>query len=859
MARGVGGTMKRGSAAACAHCGLPVDRAETEVAPSGPVFCCHGCARVYALLHEQGLADYYRVRGALGTTPNSPVPEAARSRGDYLHLDEPATRERIGDAPGHARLQLTGLSCPACVWLIERLPDRIDGFESARVNLGRGSVDLRFDPARIELSAIASTLDGLGYASHVESAAAQRAQAKERRRELIRLAVVGACAGNVMLLSFGLHAGSLQGIEARFAQLLELAALGFSIPVVTYGAWPFYRGVLSGLRHGRLHLDLPISLGIVASFVASLVTTIGRWVGLEHDGAVAALGSYYDSVTALVFLLLVGRWLQARGQRWAMSRWDLTQRLLPQNAWRRDDDCDFVAVATTRLIAGDVIRVRPGELVPADAVVTEGRAAVDRAALTGESRGDPVALGDRVLAGSRVTSGQLHARLVCSTAESQIGQLANTISGAGHLRAPLQRRVDRLAGAFTLAVLAIATAAGVVWTQLDPSRTFDVVVAILVVSCPCALGIATPMALTVARARAAQRGLAIRSDANFEALAKVRHILFDKTGTLTRGRAVVLSATPGLEKHAALVAALEAHAAHPMATALRAWARSHLGTRPTITCPRAAVAELAGQGIEGIVVADGIEHRVRIGRPQWLLEGAQSFSAHAEVRAAVDAGHSPVLLEVDGEIRGTFGIGDPLRPHARATLRALQDRGLTLSIASGDHPQLVARLARELGIEGRGGMSPQAKIDEVRARRPVAMVGDGINDAAAMRAAEVGIAVEGASDLAGCIADVQSVGGHGLALLPELIDGARATMRVVRRNLSVSLAYNVLFVGAAVLGWINPLVAAIGMPLSSLSVIALSTVGGGFRGRKARTSAQTMPARAAAFAGDESPLVPEAT
>ncbi len=825
------------SGSTCTHCGLPLgDAPQIERDAAGHLFCCHGCAGVYRLLHDEGLGDYYRLRESFGGKAQRVKDAGDEVSPDFVHLDDPELLARVGEAPGEAQLQLSGLNCAACVWLIERLPERIEGFESARVDLGRGRIQLRWDPERIRLSAIAQLLRRLGYEAHVEDAQAQRARERADRRELLRLAVVGACAGNVMLLAFGLHAGYLQGIEADYARFFEWAAMLIALPTVTYGAWPFYRGVIAALRMGRLHLDLPISLGIAASYLGSVWAVFASASPGER--------SYFDSVTALVFLLLVGRWIQSRSQQRATSRWSLLQRLLPQGARRLHVDGRLESVPTSALRVGQRIEIREGEALPVDARVIAGEGRVDRAALTGESAVHRVERGDEVLAGSWLRSGTLHAEVTRIGEATRVGGLARTIDAAGLDRAPIARLVDRISGWFALAVVSVATVAGLVWWQIDPARSFDVVVSILVISCPCALGLATPMALLVARARAADRGFSILGDGSFERLAEIRHIVFDKTGTLTHAHPRASSEDEGLVRFAPEVAALEGGLAHPVSAALLGWAQPQL-ERPI---PRVEGREIeAGRGVQGRVGA----HALRIGTPAWL--GVESDPRWAgRLDAIVARGMSPVALEVDGEVQGMWAIGQTLREDAAATLAALRARGLSLSIASGDHPRVVERLGRELGIEAVGAMTPEAKIAWVREHAPCAMVGDGVNDAAAMRAADVGIAVGDAGQVASSVADLRFADGTQLAELPELIDGARATLGLIKRNLGISLAYNLIFGAAAIGGLVNPLFAAIAMPLSSLSVIALSAVGGGFRhapgaSKRAHAPQQSLPAQADAL------------
>jgi Cu2+-exporting ATPase len=784
------------------------------------------------LLHETGLEDYYRIRERIGD--GGAVRTAVFTDGadalEFIHLDEPDVQSQIGDRPGRARLHLTGVSCPACVWLIERLPASIEGLESARVELASGRIDVEWSPGVTRLSEIASALDRFGYRLHVEDESAAAARREQARGDLIRLAVAGASAGNVMLISFALHAGSFAGrtIEPNMRSFLEWAALVLAAPAVTHGAWPFYRGVIEGLRRRQLHLDLPVSLGILGSTVGSVIATLTSSGAGAGTGALTGLtwsagGSYFDSVTALVFLLLVGRWVQGRGQRWAASEWGLLQRLLPPTSERALPGGGWERVAATRLQPGDRVRVSVGGVIPADGRVFQGRSGVDQSMLSGEATPRSVDVGHLVLAGTRNLDAPLQLEVLEAGDRTRAAALVREIGAAQFERPAVRRQVDQISAWFAGAVVVVAVLAGLAWMSIDSTRAFSVVVSILVVSCPCALGLATPTAIAVARGRAARSGISLASTATLERLGEVERVVFDKTGTLTDGRAVVQAASTALSAWEAEIGLLEGRSSHPLAGALRRWS----GSAPDAGVSVEAWHEHPGRGIDAAIG----DRRFRIGAPAWLGVDADHPRFGTEIRRATASGWSPVVVEVDGQARGVLAVGDRIRPEARAVVEALRGMGMKVEIASGDHPDTVATVAARLGIQhARGGLGPSEKIAVVQAAPGTAMVGDGVNDAAAMRAASVAIAVRGATDVAVGVADVHPLRGDALLGLPRLFEGARATLRVVRRNLGISATYNVVFAGAAAVGWVNPLAAAILMPLSSLSVIALAHAGGGFRG-----------------------------
>ncbi len=776
----------------CAHCGLPAPAPEGDA----PAFCCNGCRAVYAMMRDVGLDDFYRLRDRLGEAPaGRPVDDAP---GDFAHFDDADFQTRFAPDGRSIELHLDGVHCAACVWVMDQLPRVAPGVTAARLDFGRERLHLAWDPARTRLSDVAAVLHGLGYAPSPVGVEAERARRAAGRGELIRIGAMAAVAGNAMMVAAALYAGAFSGMEARFERFFEWVSLILALPAVTYGAWPFYRGAWSGLRMRVAHIDLPIALGIGAGFLASL------WATVTGQGEV-----YYDSVTALVFLLLVGRFVQTRGQRAALGRAELLAAMTPGSAWRWDG-ADWVRVPAGAVRVGDRVRVRSGETAPVDALVLRGHGHFDQSMLTGESRPVPAGPGDSVFAGTVSVGEVIEVEATASGAETRLGRLVELIERAEAERPPLVQLVDRISGAFVVTVVVLAVAGGVWWWFHDPSRVFDVVVSMLVVSCPCALGLATPLALAVARGRAAAAGVLLRNTAAIERLARVRRVWFDKTGTLTAGRMQVTRAWVPAEWRAA-VGVLERGSTHLIARAVAAWA----GGEGTAT----EVVETPGRGIEGVVEG----HRVRVGGSDVGERFAQQL---ADVLAA---GETPVAVHVDDRPVGLIALGDRVRDDSADAVDRLRAMGLRVGLLSGDHPAVVRAVGDALGLEDAlGGHPPEDKARVVAEGGAAAMVGDGFNDAAALRAASVGVAVHGGAEVAMQVADVY-LDRPGPTAVVDAIEGARRTLTVVRRNLVFSLCYNAVFATLALTGYVSPLAAAILMPISSLTVVASSTLGRTFR------------------------------
>ena len=821
--------------AGCAHCGLPVGPHPARTA-AGEACCCTGCAVVRDALAASGLGPTYdRLRGlgpAARPGARPPTTEAlARAE-----LDTPGfLAEHTRDSPGGGRtvdLFVDGVHCAACVWLVERLPFEIDGVTGARLDLPRARLTLTFEPDRVRLSAVADWLARFGYAARPARQHAGGGPTAAERTLLLRVGVAWALAGNVMLVAFALYSGldpsagsgQAAALDPAMATAARWVSLALAVPSVAYGGAPFFRRAWASVRAAwqardarRLHLDTPISLGIAVGFGQSAVAAVtGR-------GEV-----WFDSITVLIAALLTARWVQLRSRRLAGEASERLLALVPRVARRVGVDGRVEVVDLAAVRVGDTVEVPAGEVVPVDGPVVAGESRVDRAVLTGEARPEPVGVGTRVEAGATNLQTPIRVRAEAVGEGTRVGRLLAFVEHGEVRRAPVVLLVDRIGGVFVLAVLALAAATAALWAVLDPSQASAHVVALLVVTCPCALGMATPLALAVASGRAARAGIFVKSDEAVQRLTEVDTVVLDKTGTLTEGR-MELAGWLGDEAALDLAAAVEAHTTHPVASAL---VRAR-GVGPGAGTGADRTETVAGQGVRGR--ADG--RAVVVGRPSWVEAQAGPVPpAWREALAAwAEAGHTPVAVAVDGRVAAVLAVGDRIRDDAAALVRQLEAEGRHVHVLSGDDPAAVASVARTLGIapaRAHGGVSPEGKraaVARLQAEgRVVLMVGDGVNDTAALRQADVGAAVGGGTTASLVAADL-FLTRPGVRPLLDALGGARLSMRTVRRLLAVSLVYNVLGAGAAVAGLVTPLVAAAAMPVSSLLVVALALLQPSFR------------------------------
>ena len=791
----------------CDHCSLPVPAGLLD--PEGGLqFCCHGCRMAYDVIHACGLDRFYAIRE--GTAKETRASAGTGRR--YAEMDEQAFADlyikRLPGGLAACEFFLEGVHCAACLWLVERLPVVLEGVVEARLDLRRAIARVVWDPSRVAASRVARTLDGLGYPPHVARDRTMReVRRREDRRAIIRIGVAGACAGNVMLLALALYAGVFSTIEQQYLTLFRWTSMVFSVISVLGPGSVFLRGAIAALRARTVQLDVPIALGLVAGLLWSVTSTI------RGTGEV-----YFDSLSVLVFALLVGRWVQQRQHRWAADSVELLFALTPSAAhlW---SDGEVIDTPIEAIKPGDIVIVRAGEQIPADGHVIEGTSEIDRSLLTGESGLVRVRPGESVAAGSTSATGELMVRVEATGESTRVGRLMRVVEEESRRRAPIVRLADKIAGWFVLSMLVLAIGTAVAWWRIDPSRAIEHAAALLIVTCPCALGLATPLAMSVAVGRAARRRMLIKGGEPLQLLARPGLMFLDKTGTITRGRASVVDLI-GPEDLWPIVHAIERASSHPIAVAIRDRLERD-GVHP------GSIDEARFEPSGAVAIAGRSEYTV--GSASFVRARAARSSDGVEhaVRLAVESGLTPVLIARDGVVIGVVTVGDQTRHDSPAVIARMRRSGWRIGILSGDHPEVVRHVAARLEIDPSltfGGCDPETKLDIIRRHTTdgaVVMVGDGVNDAAALAAATVGIAVHGGAEASLAAADVY-LGSPGLAPIVDLLVASRRTMGVIRRNLAFSLFYNALAATLAIIGVLNPLIAAILMPVSSLTVLASS-------------------------------------
>ncbi|MCG6874144.1 MAG: heavy metal translocating P-type ATPase [Betaproteobacteria bacterium] len=797
--------------AGCYHCGLPLPPGGTvtsQLAGEERAFCCVGCEAVAHAIVGQGLQEYYRFREALPPRGDAAAGTAERFR---VYDDPAAQASFVTTGDGNEReaaLILEGVRCAACVWVSEQSIRRVPGVLSAQVNYATHRARVRWDTRRVRLSEILGAVAAVGYQAHPYDARHLDAvQAEERRSALWRLLIAGLGMTQVMMYAIPAYIADAATLPEDIGQLLRWASFCLTVPVVVYSAHPFFQGAWRDLRRARLGMDVPVVLGIGVAFIASV------WATLRGGGEV-----YFDSVTMFIFLLLLGRFLELGARQRAVGALAHLGKLVPEYCARiagypASRHAETVPVGALR--RGDVMLVKPGEAIAADGIVLEGESVVDESLMTGETRPVRKAPDSAVMGGSVNRSGALAVRVQRVGADSVLGTIARLAERATSEKPRVVELADRAAHWFVLAVLALALATGAWWLANDPERALWVTVSVLIVTCPCALSLATPVALTAATGALARRGFVATRGHTIEALARATDFVFDKTGTLTQGalqvERVEIHGGMGIARCLAIAGALERASEHPYGAAIRAHAaRAGVQDEQQVALPR----NEPGAGIEGRV--EGV--RYRIGSEPFCTEIAGALAP-----PGVPGRASIVHLAREGEWLASFVLRDALKPEAGALVGALKRAGKSAHLLSGDSAEAAADIARTLGITNvRAEATPEDKREYVKALQAsghvVAMIGDGVNDAPVIAQADVSVAMASGARLAQVKADAVLLSGDA-GDLTWAIAQARKARRIIGQNIAWAVAYNAIAVPAAMVGWITPWMAGIGMAASSLLVV----------------------------------------
>jgi len=808
----------------CFHCNLPVPAKisscyTVEIAGKTRSFCCNGCLSVCRTIYEAGLDDFYRIApDGIKPTPPEQSPMRSPKENTFYDLDE-IQEEFVNGGLGDIReisLLVEGIHCAACVWLIERRLSKISGVVKAAVNLTARRLSLSWDNRLLKLSKLIESLSEIGYSAVPYSFQTAEEEFKKRKRTLLlRMGFAGFAMMNLFWISVALYAGADQGEYRLFFHWIGFAV---ATPTIFYSGLPFFKGAWLGLR--RLHptMDLPIAIGAAMTFLYSAYVTLsGSGIGEV----------YFDTLVTFLFVILIGRYLEMQSKDQAASATRRLMDLQPKVAIVLRDGKEGMkeVLAPVRSIAiGEKVLVRPGDKIPLDATVTEGESSVDESMLTGESLPVNKKPGSKVSAGTLNTHGTLYVEVERLLKDSALTRIIRLVDEAQQSKAPSQQIADRVVPWFVTATLFLSLITFLIWYEQGAETALIAAVSVLIITCPCALGLATPMAISVASGLGANYGVLIRDGKALETLAGVTRFVFDKTGTLTEGRMSVKELVPpsGMNRveFLRLVSAVERNSEHFIAKAvLEAAAAENLNPFESYV---SAFYNHPGLGVKGKV--DGTE--VVLGNLAFIEGSGMRISAELKTygERLEEKGVSCCYCAIGSKGAGLIGLTDNLRDDASDLMETLRSSGASLTILSGDRKRVVESVASKLGgfLGVEAEVLPEDKDRKILSFQQngdiVAMVGDGVNDAPALIRSDVGIAIGYGTDVSIESSDIVLV-SSSLEKVKVAVELSRKTLRTIRQNIAISLSYNLIMIPLAMTAMVTPVLAAVAMPVSSLLVI----------------------------------------
>jgi Cu2+-exporting ATPase len=802
----------------CYHCNLPVPdpgQFQLLVADNMHEFCCAGCMAVSETINGSGLSGYYRQRDLPALKPGD---EAINDGNDFSGFDHATVQtgwvRNLDEKSCEATFLLIGIVCGACVWLIETYLQKIVGIRSAQINFSSNQMKLVWDPQLVKVSDIIQAVARIGYQAQPYTREARFRLLDAQRNQLLkRFGVAAALGMQVMVLSVALYSGEWFGIDENIATFLRRVSLLLTLPILVYSAKPFFKGAITSLRSGRAGMDVPISLGILLAFIASL------WATVENSGEV-----YFDSIAMFVFFILGARYIELNTRIRGSRAMEPLTSAVPVVADRIVDNGsnNTQRIPVAELQSGDLVRVKPGSVIPVDGQIVEGASSFNESLLSGESHPLVKRVGESVIAGSINVEQAVTIRVNHTGDKTVLSSIQRLADKAALEKPRITQFAESIAGWFIAAVLLIALLLVARGIFADSPDWLATTIAVLIVSCPCALSLATPLALSAGSNAMIVKGLFVAHQHSLETLPKVNHVVFDKTGTLTNGELslvqVQVLADPDAEQCTAIACALESQSDHPIAQSLTLY--TQMTKIPTAT----DLKSFAGAGVSGKVENAGYY----LGSFEFLREQNPRLHIDSTVlKECYQEDKISILLADQNQLLAVFMFSDEIKPGAIELIDYLHHLGINTTLLSGDRRQLVEHVAQQLGIDSvYAEYRPQQKAELLEqlidAGDIVAMVGDGINDAPALNLAHLSVAVARDINLSSVNADMVMMNPH-IEVLINAIDQARRTLWAIRQNVVWALLYNVSAIPLAIMGLVPPWLAAIGMSLSSVVVVLNSS------------------------------------
>lgn len=810
----------------CFHCGLPVpDNLNIYVEYQGEKkpMCCYGCQAVAQAIIDSGMDDFYKYRTSTPEKPEQIVPEFLQQLKAY---DSAAVQKKFVNETSdenilEVSLILEGITCAACVWLNEKHLNSLDGVLSASINYSNNRARVRWDNSKIHLSDILESISRIGYLAHpYDPEQHQRILEKERKQQIKRIGLSGLLGMQIMIFAVAMYTGDWWGIDEVFKQSFRWISLALTIPILLYASSVFFKAAYRDIINKRVGMDVPISLGITIAFTASLAHTI------NGSGEV-----YFDSVAMFTFFLLSARYFEIGTRKRTSEATEALLNLKPAIATRllnynSNKPCtvkDQETVAVSELNSGDYLLVRPGEVIPADGIIINGISGVNESLITGESLPVTKRVDDPVIGGSTNTENPLVIKVTKLGEDSVLSSIQRLIDEAQHTKPAIAKLADRIASWFVSILLTIAAIVAYYWYRVDPTQWLEITIATLVVSCPCALSLATPTAITAASGQLAKIGLLPKRAHALETLAHATDFVFDKTGTLTEGKiklekTIIIVPLTGQEisidedQALTIAASLENRSEHPIAKAIM-----NANQQPL-------------HNVENLQHTTGLGIQGTINNTEWFIGNKEFMQQHSTFTFNTNTfdtseldNASKIYLATKEQCAAIFILSDSVRAEASALIEQLHQHHKETHLMSGDRQENAASISSQLGIQHcMGNLKPDDKLNMVNDMQQhgavVVMTGDGVNDAPVLAGADLSIAMGKGTQLAAASADMILISNN----IEHIYHGyqiAVKTLHIIKQNLSWALLYNVIAIPAAAMGYVEPWVAAIGMSASSLVVV----------------------------------------
>ncbi len=764
-------------------------------------FCCKGCEGVYHLLQDEGLDTFY---DKLGDNKLSP---ASSNDEDLAKFDLDGFKSKYikssSDGFNEINLIIEGIHCSACVWLNEKVLHQTDGVLEATINYSNNKAKVVWDEDEIKLSQIIEKIRAIGYNAYPYDASLQEERATKTRNDYYSRILVGVFATmNIMWLAVALYAGYFSGIEGGHKNILHVAEFVLATPTLFYSGWIFFRGAYYGLKNRFINMDLLVATGALLAYIYSIYAMI-----TEHGEV------YFDSVTMIITFVLIGKYLEILSKKQASDTLDKIIGTMPTEAVVVKDG-EKALVGVESIAIGDIIELKPGEKVAIDGKLTVGSASFDESSLTGESEPMIKSKGNEILSGTLCLDSVVRYEVTKRAEESILYTITQMLGDSITKKPYIEQLANRISGYFSLVILVIATSTFAFWYLYDGSFELALITAIsvIVIACPCALGLATPMATLIGVGKAAKRGLLFKESRMLETMAKSTLLALDKTGTITEGRPSVVSFQQSSECDLSLLLALTQSSTHPISQGVTRYIEEQF---PDIES--ADITDILAIQAKGVVAQRGTSR---------VIGGNLALMSEYSIEATYSGEHTIYLFAIDSEVVATIELQDQIKDGAKEVIERLKRSGIDVVMLTGDHDKSAQSIAREVGIDRvHSRLLPTDKAQMIDSFHDngeiVVMAGDGINDAIALAKSDIAIAMGSGADIAIEVSDVVLLDDR-LETLAEAFTISRRTFLAVKQNLGFSIAYNTITVPLAVMGYVTPLIAAISMSLSSLVVVANS-------------------------------------